>query len=123
MKILAYFLSVIVLLGLVVAPTRAGTDYDADLTKKLGAVFAECQTIKPGMTRAELAKLFKEDTGGVAWPSSKPFPFQQHMTFDYRKCNLIKIDIDFAPTDFKYAQSTDIITKISKPYIDNRPRV
>jgi hypothetical protein len=64
-----YILSIFVLLGLVVAPTRAGTDSDAELTKKLAVIFAECQSIKSGMTRAELFKLFKEDTGGVL-PSS-----------------------------------------------------
>jgi hypothetical protein len=122
MKTVTYILSVIVVLGLVVLPTRAGTDNDAVLTKKVSEVYFACQKIKPGMTRAELLKLFKEDTGGVAWPASKPFPFQQHQTFDYRSCSLIMVDVDFSPSDSKEARPTDIIIKISRPYINGDPK-
>jgi hypothetical protein len=118
-----YILSIFVLLGLVVAPTRAGTDSDAELTKKLAVIFAECQSIKSGMTRAELFKLFKEDTGGVAVSPTFTFRFQQHVTFDYRKCDLIKIDVDFGPSDSKEARPADIIIKVSLPYLDGRPRI
>jgi hypothetical protein len=74
------------------------------------------------MTRAELLKLFKEETGGVAWPASKPLPFQQHQSFDYRRCWLIMVDVDFSPSDSKEARPTDIITKISRPYINGAPK-
>lgn len=122
MKTLTYLLLIIVTLGLVVVPTRAGTDNDEVLTKKLYEVYFDCGKIKPGMTRAELVKLFKEDTGGVAVPPSFAFPFQKHMTFDYRKCDLIMVDVDFAPSDSKEARPTDIITKISRPYINGDPK-
>ena len=122
MKTVTYILSVIVILGLVVVPIRAGTDNDEVLTKKVSEVYFECQKIKPGMTRAELLNLFKEDTGGVAWPASKPLPFQQHQSFDYRKCGLIMVDVDFSPSNSKVAQPTDIIIKISRPYINGDPK-
>jgi hypothetical protein len=122
MKTLTCILLVSVVLGLAVVPTRAGTDNDEVLTKKIAEVYFNCRKIKPGMTRAELAKLFKEDTGGVAWPASVPFPFQPHQTFDYRSCGLIMVDVDFAPSDSKKARPTDIITKISRLYINGDPK-
>jgi hypothetical protein len=75
-----------------------------------------------GMTRADLEKIFQADTGGVAWPASKPLPFQQHQQFDYRSCWLIKVDVEFALSDSKEARPTDVITRISRPYLDNSPK-
>jgi hypothetical protein len=118
-------LLIIVALGLIVVPSRAGTDNDEVLTKKLYElyeVYFDCGKIKPGMTRAELAKIFKEDTGGVVWPASAPYPFLPHQTFDYRACGLIMVDVDFAPSDSKEARPTDIITKISRPYLNGDPK-
>src|ERR1700733_11598968 len=111
MKTYVCLLSVIVALGLVIVPSRAGTDTSTGLTKQLAAVCFDIRKIKPGMTRAELDKIFRADTGGVAWPESKPLPFQQHQSFVYRSCHLIKIDVEFASSDSKEAQQTDIITK------------
>ena len=122
MKPLTYTLLVILILGLVVVPIRAGTENDEVLTKKVSEVYFQCRKIKPGMTRADLLQLFKEDTGGVAWPASKPFPFQQHQSFDYRGCWLIMVDVEFSPSNSKEARPTDIISKISRPYINGDPK-
>jgi hypothetical protein len=122
MKTFTCLLSAIIILGFVTVSSHAGIDIDQNLTKQLSAVLFEIHKIKPGMTRAELAKVFKEDTGSVAWPSSKPFPFVQHQRFDYRGCDLIMVDVDFSPSDSKEARPTDIIIKISKPYLDDSPR-
>ena len=122
MKTLTCLLLITVALGLVVVPARAGTDNDEVLTKKLAEVYFDCQKIKPGVTRAELDRIFKADTGGVAWPASVPFPFQPHQTFDYRRCGLIMVDVDFAPSDSKETRPTDIITRISRPYLNGDPK-
>jgi hypothetical protein len=122
MKTLTYILLATTILALVIMPSRAGTDTSQDLTKQLTSVWFEIQKIKPGMTRADLVKIFKENTGGVAWPESKPFPFMEHQKYDYRGCQIIQVDVDFAPSDSKAARPTDIITKISKPYLDASPR-
>ena len=108
---------------MVVAPTQAGTDIDTGLNKKLAMVIADCQTIKPGMTRAELVKLFKRNTGGVAMPESEPLPFQEHQTFEYRRCWIANIHVDFSPSDSKMERPTDIIKKVSLPYLDGRPKL
>lgn len=103
-------------------PGTADTDTSTDLTKQLAAVCFEIDRIKPGMTRAELTRLFKEDTGGLVWNESMPLQFRQHELFDYRHCDLIKVDVDFRPSDHKTECPADIITRISRPYLDNSPR-
>lgn len=74
-------------------------------------VLKECQTIKPGMTREALSKVF-ETEGGVSSVT--------HRTYVYRNCPYIKVDVEFAPSVPKQEieKPTDIITKISKPYLD-----
>ena len=83
------------------------------LTKQISAILTECQKIKPGMTRAELLKVFTTEGGlsTAAW-----------RTFVYRGCPYIKVDVDFTPSDPKQKmveeRPTDTIRKISKPYLD-----
>jgi hypothetical protein len=122
MKSFTCLLSAIVVPGLVVVPSLAGTDTSPDLTRQLAAICFEIEKIKPGMTRAELTRLFKEDTGGVAWDESIPLQFRQHELFDFRRCGLIKVDVDFRPSDSKSERPTDIITRISRPYLDASPK-
>jgi hypothetical protein len=122
MKTVVYLLSAIAVLGLVIVPSRAGADPGTNLTAQLAAVCFDIHQIQPGMTRADLARIFRADTGGIAWPESKPLPFQSHQSFIYRNCPLIKVDVEFAPSDAKMAQPTDIITTISRPYLDDSPK-
>jgi hypothetical protein len=98
------------------------TTIDAAFANQLVKVFADCQKIKPGMTRAQLIdlKLFDRDFGPLAPVDDKTF--RQHTTFYYRSCGLIEVDIDFAPSNSKQERPTDIIAKVSMPYIDARPR-
>ncbi len=115
-------ISFIAVSGLTTASAQADTDTSLDLTKQLAAVWFDISKIKPGMTRAELTKLFKEDTGGVAWDESMPLQFQRHELFDYRRCGFVKVDVDFRPSDSKTERPTDIINKISRPYLDDSPK-
>lgn len=75
------------------------------------SVLKECQTIQPGMTRTDLLKVFTIE-GGLSTAS--------HRTYVYHDCPYVKVDVDFAPSDPKQSaeKPTDIITKISKPYLD-----
>ena len=102
---------------------KADTNYDKELDKKITEVWSDCQKIHPGMTRADLDKMFRRDTGGVAVLDSTVLPFREHQTFDYRRCNHIMIDVDFRPSVSKDEQLTDVIIKVSKPYLDAAPRV
>ena len=100
-------------LGLVIVPSHAANVADEDLTKQLAAVQPDFYKIKPGMTRAELEKVFSKQIGG----STNPHYFRQHETFDYRRSVLLHVDIDFRASDSKEDRPTDIIDKISKPYL------
>jgi hypothetical protein len=85
----------------------------SDLTKQISAILTECQKIKPGMTRAELLKVFTTE-GGLS--------SAMHRTLVYRGCPYIKVDVDFTLSDSKQnavdEQPADTINKISKPYLD-----
>ena len=122
MKKIILLLSAIAILGLVVVPARADTASDSEFTTRIVKIFGDCQKIKPGMTRAELVKLslFDEDRGPLFDPNDTSF--KQHTTFEYRANSLIKIEVDFSPSDSKAARPTDIIAKVSMPFIDARPR-
>jgi len=122
MKNITSILLASVLLGLVVVPTRADKTNDQDFTRRLLEIFDDCQKVKSGMTRTELVKLdlFDEDRGPMGPLNDKSF--KQHTTFAYRACSFIEIDIDFSPSDSKEARPTDIIAKVSMPFIDARAR-
>jgi len=74
-------------------------------------VLKQCQAIKPGMTRAELSKVFSTE-GGLSTVS--------HRTYVYRDCPYIKVDVDYGPSAPRQdvEKPADIVTKISKPYLD-----
>ena len=85
-------------------PTKMTTDQLADILKR-------CATIQPGMTRAELAKVFATE-GGIST--------NKHRTYVFSSLPYIKVDVDFTPTDPAQTeeQPTDKIEKISKPYLE-----
>lgn len=79
----------------------------------------EIQTIKVGMTRADLLKIFTTE-GGLSTGLNR--------TYVYRQCPYIKVDVEFEPvgrpaTDADgrvtlVEANEDVIKKISKPYLD-----
>ncbi|HEY3857865.1 MAG TPA: hypothetical protein VGO67_26060 [Verrucomicrobiae bacterium] len=84
-----------------------------DLTKQIAEILTECQKIKPGMSRAELLKVFGTE-GGLSTAARR--------IFVYRDCPYIKVDIDFTLQNSNQKtveeRPTDTIIKISKPYLD-----
>jgi hypothetical protein len=96
-----------------IKPLLANSVADTNLTKQISEILIECQKIKPGMTRAELLKVFTTE-GGISSATQR--------TFVYRGCPYIKVDVDFTLSDPKQnaldERPTDTISKISKPYLD-----
>jgi hypothetical protein len=86
----------------------ADSSVDKYLTQQISAILKECESIKPGMTRADLLKVFTTE-GGLST--------QSWCTFDYSRCPYIKVDVECALTESKQERPTDTITKISKPYL------
>lgn len=85
-------------------PTKMTTDQLADILKR-------CETIKPGMTRGELEKVFSTE-GGLSTV--------QHRTYVFSSLPYIKVDVDFEIGEPKQTEEkpTDVISKISKPYLE-----
>ena len=66
------------------------------------------QTIKVGMTRADLTKLFTTE-GGLSTTSQR--------TYVYRQCPYIKVDVKFATPILGEELPTDTIIEVSRPYL------
>jgi hypothetical protein len=94
--------------------SSAVVETQSKLGMEIGNVLKECQTIKPGMTRAELSKVFSTEEGGLSTA--------KHRTYVFHDCPYVKVDVDFNLSDPKQdvleERPTDTISKISKPYLD-----
>lgn len=83
-------------------------------TKWIDKSLREMQTVKVGMTRAQLAKVFTTE-GGLSTRTRR--------LYVYRECPYIKVAVEFRPvgTSKKYPHAesrNDVITKISQPFIE-----
>jgi len=78
-------------------------------TAWIASVLRAVQTIKAGMTRADLMKVFTVE-GGLSMPSQR--------TYVYKLCPYIKIDVKFAVSSRNEEHSTDKILEMSRPYLD-----
>jgi len=76
----------------------------------LEARYKEATSIKPGMTRADLLKLF--------WPNGGFITTTQY--YSLKTCPLIKIGVSFDKDDFSHKQPDDSvkIVEVSKPYLE-----
>ena len=109
MKTFITFLAATLIMCSFCAPSFAAGSVDDNLTKQISGILTECQKIKTGMTRADLLKVFTTEGG---------FSTQGWRTYVHSRCPYIKVDVEFAPTKSGQEQPTDIITKISKPYLE-----
>jgi len=113
MKTWVRFLALTLILGSCALPGCASRRADENLTSRISGILKECETIKPGMTRAELYKFFTTE-GGISFPG--------HRTYVYRGCPNIKVDVDFTLADPKEngmeEDPRDTIRAISKPYLE-----
>jgi hypothetical protein len=97
----------------------ANTNLDASLMQELRPAQADFEKLKPGLTRAELVKLFQpQNPGFTIWMGDD---FQPHQSFSYLRCRRIFVDVDFAPSNYKTVRPADVITKVSQPYIFTGP--
>jgi hypothetical protein len=87
-----------------------GTD---EHTEWIAKSLKEIESVKAGMTRGDLLKVFKEE-GGISTRKWQRYP--------YRDCPYIKVDVEFEPVgdlENKVSQSPkDKIIKISKPFLE-----
>ena len=87
-----------------------GTD---EHTQWIAKSLKEIESVKVGMTRVDLLKVFKEE-GGISTRTWRRYA--------YRDCPYIKVDVEFEPVgelENKVSQSQkDKIIKISKPFLE-----
>ena len=85
-----------------VATQRKAMSHSEWVAQSLAAI----QTIRVGMTRKDLLKLFTVE-GGISTRTSR--------TFVFRECPYIKVDVGFEPVGA--TEDEDKIIRISKPYL------
>ena len=72
--------------------------------------------LKVGDTRAKLERNFEQD-GGISWRNES----SEHSRYLYKKCCLIKIDVEFAlkmGSTPEKPSPEDTISSVSKPYLE-----
>ncbi len=72
----------------------------------VSSVLAWIATIKPGMTRSDLLRVFTME-GGLST--------RTHRTYVLKQCRTIKVDVEFSISG---NEAEDKITQMSKPYLD-----
>jgi len=75
-------------------------------TQWVSSVLAWIGTIKPGMTRSDLLRVFTTE-GGLST--------RTHRTYVLKQCPTIKVDVEFS---ISANEADDKISQISKPYLD-----
>ena len=105
-----------IVLSLTISILPAQGDRDSEQTEWIAKSLKEMKTIKVGMIRADLLKVFVTE-GGISTPFNR--------TYVYRECPYIKLDVEFEPLgsrDFEGRVTSetneDVIKKISKPYLE-----
>jgi hypothetical protein len=81
---------------------------DGEHTAWVADVLNATETVKAGMTRADLMNVFTTE-GGLSTTSQQ--------TYVYRQCPYIKVDVKFAPSSRDKELPTDKILEISRPYL------
>jgi hypothetical protein len=75
-------------------------------TEWVGNVLIWIRTIKPGMTRSDLLRLFTTEGGLFT---------RTHRTYVLKQCPTIKVDVEFSVSR---NEAEDTINQISRPYLD-----
>ena len=95
----------------------------------LAHLMEKMETIKPGMTRLDVLKVFRAE-GGLPAPTPAPTGLQRSR-FVSQDCPYFKIDVEFEPVarpnlaygvlGFLAEDNRDVIVKVSKPYVQSAP--
>jgi hypothetical protein len=116
MRKLTLVAATVAALAYALTPSASPARDDAEAAKRIEWVeksLKEMQTVKAGMTRGDLLKVFTEEGG----PSTRT-----QQTYAYRGCQYFKVDVRFEPVGARAATAPyppgDKIVNISKPYLD-----
>jgi len=84
------------------------SDVGREHTEWIAVALRATQTIKVGMTRSDLMKVFTTE-GGLSTTLQR--------TYVYRECPYIKVDVKFAASSSHEELPTDKIVEVSRPYL------
>jgi hypothetical protein len=87
---------------------QISSDIDGEQTAWVANSLRVIQTIKVGMTRSNLMRVFVTE-GGLSQTSQR--------TYVYRRCPFIKVDVKFAASSRDEELPTDRIVEVSRPYL------
>jgi hypothetical protein len=87
---------------------QSPSDIERERTAWVSSALRTMQTIKVGMTRSDLMKVFTSE-GGLSTTSRR--------TYVYRQCPFLKVDAEFAASSRDEELPTDKIVKTSRPYL------
>ena len=106
------------LLGLVLLLTTLSmmsaqeANVDSEHTRWIASVIDSIHTIKPGMTRADVLRVFTTE-GGLS--------NRRHRTYVHKECPYIKVTVEFKPVDdpnnLLAEIPTDRLVSISVPFL------
>jgi hypothetical protein len=112
-KINLTILAVSLVAGLTVFAGSGAQSHDAKSHSEwIAQSLREMETIKVGMTRADLLRVFREE-GGLSTRTQRQYV--------YRECLYIKVAVEFEPVETKEIlpeNGKDKIVKISQPFIE-----
>ena len=90
-------------------------EFDEVLSKKIAQVLNECESMVPGMTRAQLLKVFTTE-GGLSTAGK--------CTYAHRRCPYIKVDVEFNLSETNQNavpdRPADVVRRISPSYLQWR---
>lgn len=119
-RVVSLVLAAFVWIGVAVgqSPAKSPT-VDPALTRSLDQVLKDVSSIQPGMSRAELLRVFTPE-GGLATRDGQQFV--------YRRCPYIKVIVNFRKPDDADVEwgnapeeewNGDVILSISKPFLES----
>ena len=102
--LLSCLLSAIVVVG----ASRVSAAGEDEHEKWVATSLHEMQTVKVGMKRSDLERVF-ETEGGLATPL--------HTRYVFKRCQYFKVDVEFSHSAEGGGSENDRIEKISAPYL------
>jgi len=87
---------------------QSPSDIDREHREWIAVTLRAMQTIKVGMTRSDLMKMFTTESG-LSTTSQRRYV--------YRQCPYIKVDVKFAASSRDEELPTDKIIGVSRPYL------
>jgi len=104
--------AILLLLSITPGFAQDSSKVEREHTQWIASVLRSVQTMKPGMTREQLLKVFTIEGGASN---------RLHRTYVYKRCPYIKVNVEFIPVGNPDNRSTEMpgdkIRSISRPFL------